>query len=88
MTGTKVNSVEHLKELASNKGDEDFEGNEFSIFLNGRLRSSKIIIWDEASQSFCIHNGIDDTHQDLTEAELATETNIVKAIENGAFWMH
>jgi hypothetical protein len=78
---TKVTSVEELKRLANVE-----DGVEFFILLNGGLKSVKRIEWDEPSKSFCILNQIDDTHQDLTKQELATETNIVKAIERGAFF--
>lgn len=70
-----------MKKLASIE-----DGEEFFILLTHGLRSSKRIEWDEPSKSFCILNAIDDTHQDLTEEELATETNIVKAIEKRAFF--
>ena len=64
------------------------DGAEFFIKLNFGLRSTKRIEWDEPSKSFCILNEIDGTHQDLAEEELATETNIVKAIEKGAFFKY
>lgn len=78
---TRVTSVEELKRLATVEG-----GVLFYILLNGGLKSVKRIEWDEPGKSFCILNEIDDTHQDLTEQELATETNIVKAIERNAFF--
>lgn len=80
---TLVTSVEELKRLAAVE-----DGEEFYILLNYGVRSSKRIEWDEPSQSFCIVNEIDDTHQDLTEQELATKTNIVKAIERRAFFKY
>lgn len=76
-----MDSVEELKKLAAVEG-----GVEFFILLNGNVKSVKCIEWDVPSQSFCILNAIDSTHQDLTEQELATETNIVKAIKKGAFF--
>jgi len=78
-----VKSVEELKKLAKVE-----DGAEFFVLLSRGLRSSKRIAWDEPSKSFCILNEIDDTHQYLTEKELATETNIVKAIEKGAFFKY
>lgn len=80
---TPVKSVEELKKLASVE-----DGAEFFILLNFGLKSGKRIEWDEPSKSFCILNAIDDTHQDLTEEELATKTNIVKAIKKGAFYKY
>lgn len=78
---TRVTSVEELKRLANVEG-----GVEFFILLNGNVKSVKRIEWDEPSRSFCILNQVDDTHQDLSEQELATETNIAKAIKQGAFF--
>lgn len=78
----KVSSVEELKRLAAVE-----DGKEFFILLNGNVRSVKRIEWDPQSQSFCVLNQIDDTHQDLTEQELASETNIVKAMLKGAFFL-
>ena len=80
---TPVKSVEELKKLSNVEG-----GEEFFILLNHGLKSSKRIKWDEPSKSFCIINEIDDTHEDVTEQGLATNTNIVKAIEKGAFFKH
>lgn len=81
--GTLVSSVEELKKLANVEG-----GVNFFIQLNFGLRSSKRIEWDEPSKSFCILNEIDDIHQDVTEQELATLTDIVKAIEKRAFYKY
>lgn len=77
----QVKSVEHLKTLASGE-----DGAEFFIALNFGMRSSKRICWDEPTKSWCITNDIDDSHEDLEEEELATATNIVKAISRGTLY--
>ena len=77
----KVESLDQLKKRAFNTGFECF------IRLNHGLRSSKLVSWDSASGEWHILNWIDDTEQDLkSDEELAAETLIVEAIENGALW--
>ena len=78
---TPVKSLEQLKQLASPE-----DGAEFYIQLNYGLRSSKRICWDEPTKSWCITSEVDGSHEDLKEHQLATATNIVKAIEKGALF--
>lgn len=78
-----MNSVEELKKLASVEG-----GARFFIALNYNMVSAKQIEWNESSKKFCIQHEIDDTHEDLTEEEMAEATNIVKAIKEGAFYKY
>lgn len=80
---TKVTSIEHLEQILN-----DGEGRDFYILLNGGLRSSKHISYDDTS-TFWVLNLIDDTEQELTEAQLMDRdyTNIGYAIENGAFYL-
>ena len=75
--------MEQLKR--ESQGEQDVE---FFILLNGNLRSSKRIIWDEAEKHFFIFNYIDDTGQELTEAQLTDRnyTNIGYAITRGALF--
>jgi hypothetical protein len=82
----KVNSIEHLKtEALSHNG----EYSDFYINLNFGVRSSKRILYEADSNTFCIHNEIDDSYQDnLTEDELRNETHIVIAIEQGALFKY
>jgi hypothetical protein len=62
---------------------------EFYILLNGGFRSSKRIIYYPDTNTFDVHNEIDDSYQeDLTEEELKSETHIVVAIENGALFRY
>lgn len=77
----KINSIEELKQLASNKTVEGF------ILLNYNLKSSKSISYDVEKKLFHVFNYIDDTENDLTEEELKTESNIAEAIEKGAFFI-
>lgn len=80
---TKVESIEHLKTLT------DQDGQDFFLCLNGGFRSSKRIWYYDADNSFVVYNEIDDSYQeDLTEEQLATETNIVDGIEKGAFYAY
>lgn len=83
MSYTKINSIEHLKELSI--------GEELECFMSlagGAVRSSKRIQWDVEDKVFQIENEIDDTSQVLTEKELHTESNIGMAIERGAFYKY
>ena len=58
----------------------------FSSCLKGYLRSSKRIVWDEEDKRFFIFNYIDDTEQELTEAQLMDRdyTNIGYAMTRGS----
>lgn len=58
----------------------------FYIVLKYGLKSTKRIDWDPECRSFCILHEVDGIHEDLTEQELATKTNIVNAIRKGAFF--
>ena len=62
------------------------EVTEYFILLNGGLRSSKNISFND--DVFTVHNEIDDTFQKLTEAELLTDSNIGDAIALGAFYKY
>lgn len=79
----QISTMEALKKEADGERDP-----EFFILLNGYLRSSKRIIWDEKDQLFYILNYIDDTEQELTEAQLMDRdyTNIGYAMTKGALF--
>ena len=77
----KIRSVAHLRRVLERLGDER---GDFYIFLKGGLRSGKNMAIQEGK--FCINNEIDDSHQDLTEDELFTDSNIGEAITKGAFF--
>ena len=75
----RIRTNEQLKELAKNGLDC------FSL-LNGGLRSSKHIRYHPDDNSFYVLNLIDDSEQELTEAQIldSSYTNIAEAMEKGA----
>ena len=79
----QIRTMEALKKEANSEQDP-----EFFILLNGGLRSSKRIIWDENDKLFYIVNYIDDTEQELTEVQLMDKehTNIGYAMTKGALF--
>lgn len=81
MAYTKIESVDHLIELC---GDDRVD-----FFIHGgTYRSSKGIMYFHDSQEFDIHNEIDDSWQEVKKDKLGEETNIVEAINKGAFYMY
>jgi len=79
----QITSMEQLKKEA--RGEQDVE---FFILLKGYLRSSKRIVWEEGEKKFFIINFIDETEQELTEAQLMDRdyTNIGFAMTKGALF--
>ena len=62
---------------------------EFFILLNFTLRSSKRITYYPDTNTFDVHNEIDDSYEEgLTEEQLKSETHIGLAIERGAFFKY
>jgi len=82
-----ITSLEQFKLAATNKRGDFVE---FFISLAGGLaKSSKRVIYFPDDKTFYIINEIDETEQvDLTEDQLKTETLIVDAIEQGAFFQY
>lgn len=78
----KINDLEELKQLSSKKICKCF------IQLNFGLRSSKDIRFHQDTGLFTVFNHIDGTRQSLKEEELADNTNIIKALDNGALFRH
>jgi len=78
----RVKTIEQLKTLAEN-------GLDCFILLNGGLRSSKHIRYHSDDNSFYVLNLIDDSEQELTEAQIldSSYTNIGEAIKKGALIM-
>ena len=78
----RIKTIEQLKELAK-KGLDCF------ILLNGGLRSSKHIRYYPDDNSFYVLNLIDDSEQELTEAQIldSSYTNISEAMKKGALIM-
>jgi len=82
-----ITSLEDLKK--ESEYNEKTGMAEFYILLNGGLRSSKRVVYFPDSNTYDVHNEIDDSYQeDLTEEELRNETHIVLAIENGALFKY
>jgi len=79
----QITNMEQLKKEA--RGQQDVE---FFILLRGYLRSSKRIVWEEDEKKFFIINFIDDSEQELTEAQImdAGYTNIGYAMAKGALF--
>ncbi len=79
----QITNMEQLKKEAMDEDDADF-----FILLRGYLRSSKRIVWEEDEKRFFIINFIDDTEQELTEAQLMDRgyTNIGFAMTQGALF--
>lgn len=59
-------------------------GMDAHIRLNFGMRSSKYITYNlDSDKPWCIENEVDDSHQDLTDAELWTHSNIGDALDKG-----
>lgn len=87
MTTKQIISIDELKQIA--EYDERKSWAEFFIVLNGFMRSSKRIVYYPDTNTFDVHNEIDDSYQeDLTEEQLRFETMIVEAIEKKAFFQY
>jgi hypothetical protein len=83
----KINSLVELKKEAAYSEKSGMQ--EFYIMLNYGARSSKRITYYPDSDTYDVHNEIDDAYQeDITEEQLKTETFIVEAIEKGAFYKY
>ena len=77
---TQINNVDILKDVCVT------EGQEFFILLDGGIRSSKFISYDQSDKRFLIDNYMDGSNQRLTSRQLYTQSNIGKAIEKGRFF--
>lgn len=77
----RINNMEELKTLAKDTTLECF------IHLQGGLRSSKTITY-YGDDKWWLYNNIDDTEEELTTEQLASETNIVKAMDNMALYKY
>jgi hypothetical protein len=75
----RIRNITQLKELAK-------DGLDCFILLNGGLRSSKHVRYYPDDNSFYVLNLIDDSEQELTEAQIldSSYTNIAEAMEKGA----
>lgn len=86
MSYTLINSLQELKSICIENGDEYVE---CFILLQGLFRSSKRVLYDQKENTFSVHNEIDDSYQDdLTEEQLKTDTMIIEAIEKKALFLY
>ena len=78
----RIRKIEQLKELAK-------DGLDCFILLNGGLRSSKHVRYYPDDNSFYVLNLIDDSEQELTEAQILSSdySNIGKTMKKGALIM-
>ena len=78
----RIKTIAQLKKLTEN-------GLDCFIMLNGGLRSSKHIRYYPDDKSFYVLNLIDDSEQELTEAQIldSSYTNIGEAMRKGALIM-
>ena len=78
----RIRKIEQLKELA-------IDGLDCFILLNGGLRSSKHVRYYPDDNSFYVLNLIDDSEQELTEAQILSSdySNIGEAMKKGALIM-
>ena len=81
MVKIKVESIEHLKSLTSE------EPKEFILALNHGIFTRKIIFYDADSDMFFVDDLCTGYIADYTIAQLTEETNIVRAIQKGAFYL-
>ncbi|HEY6434959.1 MAG TPA: hypothetical protein VIY47_00080 [Ignavibacteriaceae bacterium] len=84
----RINSIEELKKEAvydDKRGMAEF----FMLLAGGICRSSKRITYYPETNTFDVHNEIDDSYEEnLTEEQLRNETHIVLAIENASFFKY
>jgi len=82
-----ITSIEELKKEATNESGEmtDF----FIVLAGGFAKSSKRIIYFPETNTFDVHNEIDDSfEEDLTEEQLTSFTHIGAAIEASALYKY
>jgi len=80
----KVESLEHLKQLSLNRGDDFVD---FVLLIGGGIaRSSKRITYYEDMDKFYIINEIDESFQKVLSKDLDSKTNIMAGINSGSFF--
>ena len=76
-----VNSIEELKFIASD------DPQDFFILLNHNLHASKRIFYDDTLDLFSVEDFVTSTENTYSIKQLKEDTNIVRAIDNGAFFL-
>jgi len=77
----KIERLQNVKLAASD------ETQDFAIILKGGLLARKRIFYDDCSDLFWVWDLVTDTEGKYTPDELKKDTNIVKAIRQGAFFL-
>jgi hypothetical protein len=82
----QVKSIEELKEFSFKENGDLVQ---FYLFLlNGKVKTGKRISYrPNERKNWIIINEIDDSCQELLDKNLSKRTNIVKAIDNGNFFL-
>ena len=77
----EVDSIQELEFVASD------EPQDFFILLNYGLIARKRIFYDEVVELFVVEDFVTGEEEAYTLEQLKTETNIVKAINKGSFFL-
>ena len=86
MKHKRIETIQELKDACLIEKEPYVD---FSIVLGGGLLSSKSIHYNSRKNTFTVINDSDSSIQEnLTEKQLKTKTNIVEAIERGAFFRY
>ncbi len=77
----EINSVQELKFVSSD------DPRDFFILLKHNLIARKRIFYDEVVELFLVEDFVTGEEEAYTVEQLRTETNIMKAIEKGSFFL-
>jgi len=80
-TYLKVETIDELKFICND------DPQDFFILLSHGLISRKRIFYDDISELFFVEDMVTSSSQEYTLQQLKTNTNIVNAIEKGAFYL-
>jgi len=78
---TQIKDIEHIKDLTAELPRE------FALMLKGGLCTRKIISYDREDDLFYVDDLCTGCISSYTEAQLAEQTNIVRAARRGALYM-
>lgn len=80
----QVQSLEHLKSLASNEQDDCVSF--FTSLAGGSAKGSNRILYVSELDEFMIIHEIDKSSQEFKSSDIAKETNLIEAIQNGCLF--
>lgn len=80
----QINTIKELKADILEHGG----CGEFYITLNGGLKSSKTIYWEEEGDDFNVIHEVDMSDETLTEHQLLNDSIIGQAMEIGALYSY